>query len=196
MTQAAATSESASEAQKIAFNTKYSTALDSVLRAALDDYNQITYTTKRFQHSTIKTYLWISTGVVAAELAFYADITSTKQLIAFIDLTVDMQGKVFKFFSCLSLILSLVVFLLGVDTMRGRGKDVGPTAFPWTKIGDIAFDDCDEFYTDSCRITLIRDIQEAITHQIAEANSIGIKLRYMSRGVLASVSAALATLLC
>ncbi|MDY0258478.1 MAG: hypothetical protein RBR41_02280 [Desulfovibrio sp.] len=196
MTQTAVTSEPTPEAQKIAFNTKYSTTLDAVLRSALDDYNQTTYTIKRFQHSTIKSYLWIATVVFAAELAFFADIASTKQLIAFIDLTVDVQSKVFKFFSCLSLILSLVVFLLGVDTMRGRGKGVGPTVFPWTKIGDLAFDDCDEFYTDSCRITLIRDIQEAITQHVAESNSIGVKLRCMSWGVLASVGTALVTLLC
>lgn len=187
---------STSDAQRIAYNTNYRNALDSIQKAAMDEFNGITYTLKNFQYSTIKTYLWISTVVFAAELAFYADIASSSgsNLTAFIHLNVDIQTNIFKAFSVVSLLLSLGVFVLGVDTMRGRGATYRPCS-SWEKLADMAFQDCDENYKSSHHIELIHGINVAIAHHLEASSKIGVKLRIMSWGILASVTFAILTLL-
>ncbi|MEG6504174.1 hypothetical protein [Nitratidesulfovibrio sp. 1201_IL3209] len=184
------------DAQRIAYNAKYCASLESIVRSAMDDYNHTTYTLKSFQHSTIKTYLWISTVVFAAELAFYADVSGSNTLISFIGMEINIQSKIFKALSSLSLMLSMAVFILGVDTMRGRNSTSSPTSHGWLALSNMAYADCDEDYRDNYRIALIQDISNAITSHLKESNSRGKKLRCMSWGILASVGCAILTLLC
>lgn len=185
-----------SETQRMSYNSIYKASLESILRSALDEYNKITYDLKNFQHSTIKTYLWIATVVFAAELAFYADISGPKTLINFIGLHIDISSKFFKLLSSLSLVLSMAVFILGVDTMRGRKLTMRPTACNWLLLSEIAYKDCDENYKDEHRISLIRDLDDAIINHLKESSIRGIKLRLMSLGILISVGCAILTLLC
>ena len=103
MCQSLSTDTSTSESERIFFNNKYYSALDTIVKSALDEYNQSTYVLRKIQYSTIKTYMWLSTVVFASELSFYADIAGNKQFLKFINLNIETNSKVFIGLTCLSL---------------------------------------------------------------------------------------------
>lgn len=182
--------------QRLAYGAKYSGTLESILKCSIDEYNHTTYSLKKFQHSIIKTYMWLATVVFGAESAFFLDANTEGKLLKFLGIHINSQHSDFVILASVSVLLSLCVFLLGVDTMRGRKPTQRPTRCGWLKIADLAYTDCDEEYRDGARLAAIRDIEEAINSHLDESSVIGRKLRLMSAGILVSIGFAAMTMFC
>lgn len=189
--------EKTSESQRIAYNTVYRNSLESILRSALDDFNKMTYDLKNFQHATLRNYLWISTVVFASEVSFFSGLSDgSSSMLSFLSLSVNIQSCMFKLLACVSLLMSLGVFLLGVDTMRGRGLTLKPAANTWMVYTKIAYADCDQEYKDDYRMLVIEHLDKALVIHQEQSNKIGTKLRWLSYGIIYSVVLAALTVFC
>ena len=101
----------------------------------------------------------------------------------------------FQIFSFLSVAASLGVFILGIDTMRGRGEVLAPFIRTYKNLTEMAYDECDTFYSDKFRYALVDDMENAISNHRKQASIRGRRLRYMSFGLLSSVCFAICSIL-
>ena len=182
--------------EKIAFGKEFASTLDTMINVWIAEFHATAHMTKRFQYSTIKTYMWVASVVFAAQISLYIDLATSKNLIHALSITVDVQNCLYRFLSCGSLMFSLAVFLLGVDTMRGRHKTAKPIESDVDRVMDLAYDDCSKPYYEYARITMLKEIDKALLHHRVMASERGIKMRIMSWGILVSVVMSLLTLLC
>jgi len=126
----------------------------------------------------------------------YADLAGEQKYLAPFGLSIDIESKIFKVLSALSLCSSMVVAILGIDTMRGRGMTRFPIIEDIESLMTTAFDESDKYYTETWRIAIIRNINDSLIMHREQASRRGKKLRYMSYGLLFSIAMSFLTLLC
>lgn len=172
-------------------NANYIGSLDIILKAAQDEYKQITFDRHTAQHAILRNYLWLSTLIISVEGAIFLGIIGGKNLPWLME-----SGIFFIIFSIISMLFSVIAFLLGIDTMRGRGETFHPYQMPYEDLVGVAYQEAAANKADGfLRITMIRHLENAISHHSRACTIIGEKLRILSRLLLASTGFSILALL-
>ncbi|WP_027361087.1 hypothetical protein [Halodesulfovibrio aestuarii] len=153
-----------------------------LLSYAANDYKQLTVDLPTFQQAHTGRYLWLATVLFGANLTIYKELLEGGITIPF------LQGAPTVFFyigAVLSLLLQLIVFVMGVDTMRGKK----PTAFPFGDYTDRVRDiwSVTPEKSEQMLINVLGSYQRSIKNQIEAGNQVGIRLKHMSLLILSSV---------
>lgn len=167
----------------------YRDSLAALLKAAQDEYKQITYDRRAMQHSILRNYLWLST------ILFSVGCTGVYQVAGHSGGPWRLDANaLFWLFSAASLLASFACFCLGIDTMRGRGIVFFPYQGTFEELLDMAYREASrELSSGRLALTMTRDLEEAINHHRATATTVGKKLRYIAWGLIfSSAMAALA----
>ena len=163
----------------------YRKLLENVLKAAQEEYKQV-YSLPGEQRVILRNYQWLATVIVAAQGAMFGHIVTGQGFWPFPWHTVPTF--MFYVWAVLAVVCSLAVFVLGLDTLRGRKE----TAFPYKRTYmDLLTIAHDEVRTargvGSLYATMVQDLQAAIDHQKEKARPTGPKLRKMSWTLLLSL---------
>lgn len=163
----------------------YHKTLEFLLTSARDEYKQCTIDWRNRQTGLIKTYLWLAVTLIAAELHIFSSIWN-KTPSSFLLWNIE-PTFLFYLFALLALILDFAVFILGIDTLRGRG---GVHRQFEKNYSDFSVQRYKEIFEDRQK-TLHHDmlvmIDIAIYEQRMQLAKIAYKLRAMSYLLLASV---------
>lgn len=171
--------------------TDYRVSLDIILKAAQDEYKQITYDRHNAQHAILRNYLWLATLLISVEGAIFLNIIRGENLPWVME-----PGVFFIFFSTTSMLFSVAAFLLGIDTMRGRGLTFRTQQIHYKDLIQMAYDNAEVQTNDEkVRITMITHLENAISHHIEVCTKIGLKLRALSIFLLISVTSCIFSLL-
>lgn len=154
---------------------EYNDTLKTLLSIAKDDYKFLALNWRNRQTGLIKTYLWIAVTLIASELHIFSSVWNNK------------PSFLFYLFAVLALAVSFAVFILGIDTLRGRG---GVHRQFEKNYSDFSVQRYKEIFEDRQK-TLHHDmlvmIDIAIYEQRMQLAKIAYKLRAMSYLLLASV---------
>lgn len=170
---------------------KYEKMLDLVLKAAQEEFKQVTYDIPREQKMLIRNYQWISTVVLAAESSLFVHVVFKDR--GFWPFPWELYpSSMFYLWVVLAVVMALSVFILGVDTLRGRGVTLCPTLRTYSELSQIAYEEADDNMQEktlpgTLRTTMINDLEIAINNHRKIASSVGKKLRVMSWGLLLSL---------
>lgn len=102
---------------------RYRSNLELLIQQASADYNFLITDLRDFQSSYIRTYLWISTILIAFNTSLYLKILDKTHPIPLLN---GAPSVAFYLLALLSLLIPLVVFVIGVDAMRGRKDTLIP----------------------------------------------------------------------
>lgn len=166
---------------------EYDKMLDLILKAAQDEFKQVAYDLPNFQKVALRNYLWLSTVILAAECALFAHVVNPEQGFWMFPWDVTLTGF-FYWWASLALLCGVVVFVGGLDTMRGRGYSLCPVGRPYSEFMQMAYEEATgkrdqaEF-----RVNMINDLEVAINDYRTKASSVGLKLRKMSYALLLSL---------
>lgn len=164
---------------------EYNDTLKTLLSIAKDDYKFLALDWRNRQTGLIKTYLWIAVTLIASELHIFSSVWNNKPS-SFLLWHIE-PFFLFYLFAVLALAVSFAVFILGIDTLRGRGG-----IFPiFTKnYSDFSVQRYEELYEDR-QNTLYHDmlvmIDIANHNQRLQLKRTAYMLRTMSCLLLASV---------
>lgn len=161
--------------------TRYQQQVDLLIHHASEDYRYLTRDLQSFQTGHLRAYLWLSTVLIAFNVSLYLRLLDTNNPIPILTGT---PSVCFYVSAAVALLILLVVFLLGIDTMRGRSKVVPPfgnyddrrKAFWKEKEGD----------NEATLSQVLVTFQKAIDTQKAECNRRAEKLQRMSYLLLTS----------
>lgn len=155
--------------------------LSLLLDIARTEYKILLVDDRNHQVGMLKTYLWLSTVMAAAMVS--AGNTLVRDG-GFLLLPAGRWGPLVSTFGGISLILALVVFALGIYTLRGR-KDIN--VFGDFKhmhgVAQKAQQDNDPF---AFRLSTLRFLDATISDQTKETSLTGRRLRKMSWMLLGS----------
>lgn len=162
----------------------YLSNLDLLLKAAQEDYKQITYDRRNLQHSILRNYLWLATAIVSAQITYFINMTSEKPFAPWL-----VQPSIcFYFFIIVALALSGIAFAYGIDTMRGRVGVCFPYEYAYNHMTDMAHKEASsQLASGSLRVYMIQTLEIAINHQREIARETGEKLRHLCRLLLFSL---------
>lgn len=155
--------------------------LNLLLDIARTEYKTLMVDDRSYQDGLLKTYLWLSTVMLAAIIAIGGSAIGEKKILFL------SPGNCDRLFLVLwggSLILSLAVFVLGIDTLRWRNHV--KTFGNFREIFDIAKRAAEEGKKQDFKISLLRFLEETTTSQTAETSRRGLRLRKMSYMLLGS----------
>lgn len=154
----------------------YRALLDIILKAAQDEYKQITYDRHNAQHAILRNYLWLATLLISVEGALFSNIIRGKNLPWVME-----PGFFFICFSIAALLSSIAAFFLGIDTMRGRGKTFRQHQVSYENLIQMAYDGAELQKNDeNVRLTMIRHLENAISIHSEACKAVGKKLRILS----------------
>lgn len=169
----------------------YGKALENILRAAQEDYKQITYERRARQQFILRTYLWLSTLILGVQIPIFSHVKISS--VGFKVVPWDIQiTPFFYFWAAVAIFASLASFVLGVDTMRGRGETLVPYQ-PYKKLLDLAYKSASNTPENSSSdkeawcIEMIKSLTAAINNERLQASKVGKKLRGISYAILISV---------
>lgn len=157
---------------------KYREDIKYLASLAYDEYKMMMVDTKRYQANLLKTYLWLSSLILGLQLTTYAKllfVLNNTYNINFIDVVA----------AAISIIPSLVAFIIGVDTLRGRtspGRPLGDLG----QLLKIAKMDKDS----DNNLTHLATIQALNDYLLKEKKTIhfkGIRMRAMSYCIIIAV---------
>lgn len=154
--------------------------LSLLLDIARTEYKTLMVDDRAYQSGLLKTYLWLSTVMIAAIIAL-GDAAMGKGQVLFI------TGHCGWFFAICwgsSLFFSLAVFGLGVDTLRGRKNFL--TFGNFKQLFENAEEAARAEDEHSFRIDLLRFLEKTAAIQTAETSRTGLRLRKMSYMLLGS----------
>lgn len=154
--------------------------LSLLLDIARTEYKILFVDDRTYQGGLLKTYLWLSTVMIAAIIAL-GDAAMGKGQILFI---AGRCGWIFFICWGSSLALSLAVFGLGVDALRGRNGFL--TFGNFKQLFEIAEEAARAEDRHSFRIDLLRFLEKTTAIQTAETSRTGLRLRKMSYMLLGS----------
>lgn len=164
--------------------------LDLLLDVARTEYKICLIDDSTFQANHTKTYLWISTVMLAAFVAIAQSVyTYGIGIMFFRSQPLVWSGWVFM---ALGFFSALCVFIIGVDSLRGTGS-AGMKDFK--SLFNQMPSPLDEEKKILFRLTLLRFFDTAVNRQKEEINRIGLRLRKMSWLLLLSVGCACASAL-
>ena len=163
----------------------YRKLLENILKAAQDEYKQVCSLPGE-QRVILRNYQWLATVIIAAQGAMFGHIVTGQGFWPFPWHVVPTS--MFYVWAVLAVVCSLAVFVLGLDTLRGRME----TAFPYKRTyKDFMTIAHDEIRTargvGSLYATMVQDLQIAIDHQREKVRPTGPKLRKMSWALLLSL---------
>lgn len=167
----------------------YDKLLDHMLKMAQDEYKQITFDLPSYQKTALRNYLWISTVVMAAEVTLFSSVLGGSWLFGIFPWRA-YPSCCFYLCCIAALGLSSTVFAFGVDVMRGEGKGeiYCLSRRPYMEFANMAYEEaCGKRTKFECKVNMINDLQDTIYAHRELANSMGLKLRKMSRGLLFSL---------
>jgi len=99
-------------------NNGYKERLSLVIQSAYVEYKVLAVDIPHRQNGLVKTYLWLSSLILAFDLKVYSDLLQLRYAIYFFN---KMPTALFYHIAGIALILSLIAFALATDSMRGRG---------------------------------------------------------------------------
>lgn len=177
---------------------EYLKKLEVILKAAQDEYKQITYDRRQIQHGLLKNYIWLSTILFSTQTAIllYALDTRTTFVLE--------PGIVFLFFIILAIVLSAGTFAFGVDTIRGRGEVKFPYITTFWQMWEYAYrerydlgrpDNGKAILPHELHTFMIDELQKAIFENRKTAGDVGKKLRRLSWLLLASIGSTVLALI-
>lgn len=163
---------------------EYNKMLDLVLKAAQDEYKQITYDTPANQRVILRNYQWLATVILAAQGALLSHVITGQQ--GFWPLPWQVTPTVmFYVWAVCAVLCCLIVFTLGLDTLRGRGITLFPYQRTYSDLLVIAHNEARKQEVPGClRATMVRDLENAINNQRKKVKPVGPRLRIMSWGLL------------
>jgi len=163
---------------------EYDKSLMIILEHTATEYKRTAIDIPASQKSNLKTYLWLSSLLIAAELSIFKALLEKKVEIPFFQ---KSAGPWFYIFAIVSLGMSAVCFFLGVDSMRGRKPKYLPFGDPMSW-ADKAYADAEgENALVKTQTSVIGALSYAISESCAIVNILGIKLRIMSVTLLVSL---------
>ncbi len=175
---------------------QYLEKLEVLLKAAQDEYKQITYDRRAVQHGILKNYMWLSTVLFGTQTAILFTVKAGDA--AFLALVPTFW---FLFLIALAIVISCATFIFAVDTLRGRGE----VRFPYLATFDYYRQYVHREFTGAGRPDngqpiafhelyglMINDLQYAIEGNRKTAGEIGIKLRRMAWLMIGSIAATIA----
>lgn len=166
----------------------YTSSLEIVLKAAQEDYKQITFDRRRIQHSILRNYLWLATAIFSAECTFFFNLTGNEPILPW---PISI-GMFFYTFAGFALSASLATFAFGIDSMRGRAPVFMPYEYTYEHLMDMAHKEAsNDTTTGSLMVCMIRTLESAINHHREIAVKTGKRLRWLSRLLLGSIFFAL-----
>lgn len=172
---------------------EYRASLDLILKAAQEDYKQVTFDRPNRQSTILKTYMWLSSLLFAAEWSVFSPIHSGQSSTLFFGSV--CPNILFTTLMLVTLGCSLAAFVLGVDTARGRISHRYPYEDSYT-------DQFREAYgtssyegnpTEALRLNMIAQLERGILHHRRELERVGRRLRAISILMLVSVGVGLWT---
>ena len=169
---------------------RYFKDLELVLKAAQDDYKQVTYDAKNYQQGLIRNYAWIATVLFGVQCMLLGSATSFTGLLEFSADALFVRVIIF------SILLSVGCFCLSVDTMRGRGIVQFPylnmtynmmELMAWQQKEKIVPEGSAEpLESDNLHRCMIELLQASINENRILIAKIGKKLRILSASLLCS----------
>lgn len=165
---------------------KYREALILITKTAYDEYKHVCMDIPRYQATLLRTYLWLSSLAVSLEAGvFYKAVSGEIKWNG----TACSAEIHFLLLAAAALIAGLAAFVLGVDSLRGRGKTSLPLG-DFTELATNAYEMASEPGSTKLYPTMITALDGEISRQTATTSRKGIKLRAMSRLILLSVGLA------
>lgn len=153
--------------------------LKMILSAAQDEYKIMALEWRNRQTLIIRTYLWISVVAIAAQISLFLPVWAEnhKKMLPW-----ELCPTVaFFIFVLLALLCSFYVFVLGVDTLRGRDGIRLPYEHTYSRMCDHSYKEATEVENSlSLYLLLIKNLETAINHQKEQNVIAGLKLRRMS----------------
>lgn len=163
--------------------TNYRERLALVVQCAYEEYRIITVDTPNRQQGLIKTYLWLSSLIIAFDLSVYSELLQKKFEISF--LARDPEC-LFTVTAIIALISSLAAFGIATWATFGRGVVKMPLGADVMEFARKAKDDAEkgEFRTYN---TLIKSLDVAIDGRMGYVSSCSLLLRFTSAFCFASL---------
>lgn len=163
---------------------EYNKMLDLILKAAQDEYKQITYDTPANQRVILRNYQWLATVILAVQGALFGHVITGREGFWPFPWQV-MPTVMFYVWAVFAVLCCLTVFTLGLDTLRGRGITLFPYQRTYSDLLVIAYNEARKQESLGClRATMVRDLEAAISNQRKKAKPVGPRLRIMSWGLL------------
>ncbi len=163
----------------------YKKTLEFFLASARDEYKQCTIDWRNRQTGLNKTYLWIAITLIAAELHIFSPVWNNKQspfLLWHIE-----PSFWFYLFAALALLASFVVFMLGIDTLRGRDEIMRQFQENYSDLAIKCYNEVFENAPIKLYSDMLNMIDTAIYMQRIQIKHIAYKLRAMSYLLILSV---------
>lgn len=170
----------------------YTANLDLVLKAAQEDYEQITFKRHAIQHGILRNYLWLATVVYAVDIYLFSNVSGHASLIPW----KVAPNSLFYLFMALAMLSSCAVFMIGVYAMQNRKGVSFPYYERYEKFISLAWQEgaC-KIEAGTLRLEMIRLLAAAIAHQQMTANLKGKILRALCWLLLFSTGSSILALL-
>lgn len=151
---------------------------------AQKEYKLVAQELPAYQRSVLKTYLWLSSLLVAAEVTTFKSLIGKAMNVTWLQ---KDPSIFFYHISAASILLGLAVFCFGIDTMRGRKNRVMPY-ISFMTLADTAHKEASGVNESATTLTtVIQSLNDSIINQKNEIHKVGIKLRTMSFGINFSI---------
>lgn len=160
----------------------YDKDIDLLVDIARTEYKILMVDDRSFQGSMLKTYLWLSTVVIASFIAI--DHTLYNKDIAFPFLDQGHPWWAFYLAECLAILLSFIVFCMGINGLRGRNSKI------FGKFKSLFIDMSEASMANDpilFRTKLLKFLDDTVILQTEETNRTGLRLRKMSYLLLSSI---------
>lgn len=170
---------------------EYRASLELILKAAQEDYKQVTFDRPNRQSTILKTYMWLSSLLFAAEWSFFSSVREGKAPKLLLGSV--CQNDLFFALVVMALGCAAIAFILGVDAARGRIAHRYPYEDSYTDQIREAYNTSSygENPNESLRINMIIQLERGIRHHRKEIERVGRRLRTISRLMLLSVGVGL-----
>lgn len=166
---------------------EYEKLLEILLKAAQDEYRQIAYDLPGQQRTVLRNYQWLSTVILAAQCAMFASVVHHGQGFWLFPWSV-YPSPFFYICASAATLCCVSVFILGLDTLRGRGFFPFPYQPTYKDLIILAHKEAHRVEpTGSLLGTMIKNLDDAISLHREAAKPTGPKLRAMSWGLLLSL---------
>jgi len=166
---------------------KYKAHLDMLIDKAYEEYKHVSRDIPKLQSRFLRTYLWLGSILVAFELNVFIKIIHRKETIWFLNGPI---GGYFYFFASLSILSSFITFLIGLDSLRGKGHKILPFG-DFMNLAQLAYESAFSENSRSLEATILNALNDEISRQSALCSQLGQQLRNMSYLLLTSVAMAI-----
>lgn len=169
-------------------------AMSIILKYAYEEYRHLAIDRQNIQISYIKIYLTLSSIIISAlvSASIFLKVASSGNTLPFPKNWTEVISLIFLF---LSFILSLYVFMKGIDLLRGRIERRFPFAkiedsFTWLEENRTSFNSEEKLEVELLK-SLIKSTSSDLEELLKNVKFIGKNLRCMSRILIGATSCAL-----